>query len=163
MRALLTISLLACAPLQIFASEPVNFSFEGFFLGMSRTEATEVRPEIAWQEVMKETPQAVFRKVFKARHLGQMAEAAVDLNSARSSVQRIGFTFSTSTDQQCTQEAIKALVQLEKLYGPETEISHEQPGKRALWITKSGISVRWFELCAVGARKYLVTYVQNGA
>ena len=164
MRLLWVIAVVAFSAMQLHASEETaTFSFEGFSLGMSREAATGVRPEVPWKEVMRGTPSQAVRKEFKARHLGRDAEVTVDLSPTRATVEIIGFTFLTQTDQECVREAVKALVELEKLYGVEAEVSHEQPGKRAKWITKQGISVRWFELCAQGAQRYVVTYAKNGA
>lgn len=160
MRSRVATVLLACASSLSLGREATVFSFEGFSLGMSRSDATAIRPDTPWKQVMRGTPSEAVRKEFKASHLGQEAQVNVDLSASGGAVEVIGFTFLTQTDQQCIQEAVKALVELEKLYGVEAEVSHQQPGKRAKWLTNEGTTVRWFELCAVGARRYVITYAK---
>jgi len=111
---------------------------------------------------MPGTPSEALRKSFKAIYMGHEAEVTVDLGSAETAVRALGFTFVTQTDNQRIFESVKALVELERVYGIETEASDEQPGKKAMWVTKSGLVVRWLEACAVGARRYVVSYSNRG-
>ena len=161
MRTVLVGAALIFSSFQLFASNATAFSFAGFSLGMSRAEADAVRPEIAWKEVMRGTPSEAVRKEFPSRHLGHEAIVTVDLSPSRAKVGAIGFEFRTPTDQQCIREAVETLVELRGLYGNEVELYDHGPSKAARWMTANGTSIRWIEVCAVGAQRYVVTYVKD--
>ena len=161
-RRALTLGLLLTASYYSLAGEPVEFKLEGFYLGMSREDATAVRPQTPWKRVMRGTPSEVVRKEFMGTHMERETEVTVDLSPSEELVRVIGFAFKTTTDQQCITDAMTALAKLEALYGEESEVLLEQPGKRAKWVRKDGSVVRWLELCASGAQRYIVTYASGG-
>lgn len=136
------------------------FSFEGFSLGMPRSDATEVLPEIPWQQVMRNTPSEAARKEFTSRYLGREARVSIDLDREGLFVRTIGFTFLPQTDSECMLDAVGARVQLERLYGAAAETSSESTGRRAKWSTGGGVTIRWMEACAIGARQYFITYAK---
>jgi len=154
---------LAFACLGIEAAESQQgFSYSGFSLGMSRAEANSIHPEVNWQPAMLIPSEKFLRKEFDGEFLDRTAKVTVDLDPSGNYVRMIGFTFMTSSDQQCIDDAVRALAKLESQHGEESEVFHEPPGKRAKWAPGNAITVRWGELCAAGATRYYITYAQNG-
>ena len=136
------------------------FLFDGFYLGMPRADATKVRPEISWQPVTQEAPSEAIRKEFPSNYLGRDARVSIGLDRDGQFVRLIGFTFLPQSDSQCLLDAVGVRVQLERLYGAAIETSSELLGKRAKWVSGDGVTIRWMEACAVGARQYFVTYAK---
>jgi hypothetical protein len=154
-RFLATLVLLSCGYSPAFGA---SFSFDGFYLGMPRPEATKVRPVTQWQLVMQDTPSQAERKEFTSTHLGHEARVSIDLDRAGQFVRTIGFAFLSQSDSQCILDAVGARLQLERMYGAAAEASSEPPARRAMWSAGDGLIIRWMEACAVGAQQYFVTY-----
>jgi hypothetical protein len=144
-RFLATLVLFSCGYSPAFGA---SFSFDGFYLGMPRPEATKVRPVTQWQLVMQDTPSQAERKEF----------TSIDLDRAGQFVRTIGFAFLSQSDSQCILDAVGARLQLERMYGAAAEASSEPPARRAMWSAGDGLIIRWMEACAVGAQQYFVTY-----
>ena len=136
-------------------------SYSGFSLGMSKSEASAIHPEVQWKPAMPAPPEKFLRKEFEGELFDRTATVTVDLDPSESEVRMIGFTFGAQTTQQCISDAVRALAALESQFGEPTEVSHEPPGKRVKWASTSPV-VRWGELCAAGALRYYITYAQNG-
>ncbi|MBB1161781.1 hypothetical protein [Aquariibacter albus] len=144
-----------------FGADERSQSYAGFSLGMSKSEASAIRPETQWKSAMLAPPEKFLRKEFEGNLFDRTATVTVDLDASESFVRMIGFTFGTQTTQQCISDAVRALAALKSQFGEPTEVSHEPPGKRVKWASQSPV-VRWGELCAVGALLYYITYAQNG-
>jgi hypothetical protein len=156
-RYLALVVLLALGPSPAFAD---SFSFEGFYLGMPRVDATRLRPAISWQPVTGETPSEAVQKEFTSNHLGREARVSVGLDRDGQFVRLLAFTFLPQSDSQCILEAVAIRLKLERLYGTPKEASSEQLGKRVMWSTSDGVTIRWLEACTIGARQYFVTYAR---
>jgi hypothetical protein len=137
--------------------------YEGFRLGMSQAAASAIHPEAPWEAFAYDEVNKVIRKAFASRHLNLPAQVTVDVSPLSGHVVAIGITAMAAADAECISEAVAALADLERTYGEESEVSHAPPGKRATWLAKDGLIVRWGELCASGAKRYYITYRAPGA
>ena len=152
----LYVLLILCAVQQAALAE--TFSFDGFSLGMSQIDASKIRPDIPWKTKSEYVPT---EKVFTATYFGKPTEVSIELDPSDKFIRRIAFSFVVTTDDQCVFDAVGALAQLEKLYGSEPKDIGTTSGRRYIWSIKPELTVRWNEMCAIGALRYFVLYTKE--
>jgi hypothetical protein len=138
-----------------------NFSFEGFALGMSRQEASDLRPESTWYIEMPNTRKERTRKTFMSKHLGQEARVVVTLDNKAEFVRIIAFTFSGNSKTDCISDATSVLLHLRKVYGAgsESKFPEQFPVRQIKWVASNDSMVEWSEACAAG--QYVLAYTKN--
>jgi hypothetical protein len=137
------------------AVEPL-FSFQGFYLGMSRTQATAVMPERRWQDEEFPLFGVVTLKEFPAVHLGRPATVQVQLDDQAKLVNSIAFIYRAFSPQECPARASEAVEQLRRAHGRESHTV--EPGVWLEWAAATGLRTVWVQSCTAANSRYVVSY-----
>jgi len=151
----------ACAGLALLLAGGARagaLAVDGFSPGMSRAEASVIRPEARWKEEPTGDSRHVTQKVFASSRFGRAATVGVNLDPGGSFVRSINVNFETESDIACIEGAAAVLKDLDSEYGRPSEAREEMPSIWARWNLGAGQSVKWVEICAVGARRFYVSY-----
>jgi hypothetical protein len=150
---------LLCAPVS-----GADFSFQGFRVGMSREEASRVRPELPWSEekVLEQFNLLETAKLFQATYLGKSAGVRIQLDTGNKFVSAIEFTFNSATSAQCAVDAGNTLDQLRTKYGNTASVVQLSPGKWVFWEAKEKLKVTFIDDCSSAHHHHYVIYAGRG-
>jgi len=161
--------------LYLFASamsaDAAPFVFDGFYLGMFKTEAEKIHPEAKWMMIeplmlidgRRRHGPTIVTKEFTSRHLGKEAKVVVTLDKKAQYVHTINFVFSSTSSAQCIGDAAEISALLKQAYGAETEIIDSPFDRHSMWLTQDNSVVVWQPYCDYAPAQFRVTYTQEMA
>lgn len=129
---------------------------DGFRLGMSKSEASKIKPEIAWRTFMSSSAQKEFPSVYG----GLPARIKITLDGQGLAVASIGIIVAAKEEAACSQAAKQGLQRLEASLGKPMHVITDQPLPRALWMSATRVTTTWFNSCANQPPEYIVTHTQ---
>lgn len=147
-----------------------SFLFDGFYLGMSKAEASRIHPEVQWMMIeplmlidgRRRHGPPIVSKEFTSLHLGKVAKVVVTLNKKIEYVHSINFVFSSTSSAKCVEEADEVSTLLKQTYGIETEIIDRPPNRHSMWRAKDKVVVVWRPYCDYAPAQFSVTYSKDG-
>lgn len=143
-----------------------GFSFEGFYLGMPKAEASRLHPEAHWLRDFPEGPQgynklSAYYKQFRSSYFGEPVNVRISLDEGGRAVDTVLIMFSASPNKQCGSGADAARKHLTKTYGAGVESLDHVGNTRVVWHAAEGYTVVWYSSCRQ-ADWYTVTYTRRG-
>lgn len=145
------IGLMFAASLPVWAATPPVI--DGFRLGMSKSEASKLKPEAAWRPFSGSSEQ----KEFQSSYGGLPARIKITLDGRGLTVVSIGIIVSTKEQASCADGAKQGLAGLEKSLGKATSTA-SKPMPRAVWVDSAGTTTMWFNSCANQPPEYIITH-----
>jgi hypothetical protein len=151
-------------------ADAASFLFDGFYLGMSKAEASRIHPEAKWMMIeplmlidgRRRHGPPIVSKGFNSLHLGKVANVVVTLDKKAGYVHSINFVFSSTSSAECVGEADEVSTLLKQTYGIETEIVDSSPDRHSMWRARDNSVVVWHPYCDYAPAQFSVTYLKDG-